>query len=549
LKKRATRLVFLHLGFFFGVFSLTMPTDASGPTLGETAIRLGNPDAGIRFDAIQAVTGSKHPQMVALIERTSELKPLDEAMKTSAVARAAVDFVRLKLAGGTVDPQSAAPERSSVILISIDTLRADHLGCYGYERDVSPNIDGLAEAGVLFADALSTSSWTLPAHMSMLTSLYPSFHKMEKGGRLGSVRLDESETTLAELLQPAGWATAGIVAHPFLSGEWGFDAGFDLYRRYATQAEAQTDRARLWLEWHQFQVNRGLRQPEFFLFLHYLDPHETYSPPPPYATKYFPDYKGPLSPRDKFVTLFSQMPFANDEDFRYALALYDGEIDYTDAQLGRVLAKLAELGRSDSTLIVLTSDHGEEFKDHGSMGHKSSLYREQTRVPLVFSHRKLVASGRKVEAPVSVVDITPTILDLLGRPLLGKAQGVSLAPYLVPGSEEAKPPARHLFTEMGPLGVTWEGHSHLKAVRNERYNLIVNYDREWKQLFDRIDDPLEKKDLYEAKKDTAEIRDLQAQLDGFVRAGLAYNASFREKNQIEIDEETRERLRALGYME
>ena len=529
---------------------LTISGEVSAATFGEIAIQLASPDPGKRFVAIETLTSSKNPQTAKLMERTHELKPLDEAMKRSAIARAAVDFVRLELAGGTVEAQAAAPERSSAILISIDTLRADHLGCYGHERDVSPTIDRLAASGALFVNDLSTSSWTLPAHMSMLTSLYPSFHKMEKGGRLGSVRLDDSETTLAELLQPAGWATAGIVAHPFLSGKWGFDAGFDVYRRYTTQAEAQTDRAILWLEWHQFQVNRGLREPQFFLFLHYLDPHETYNPPPPYATKFFPDYEGSFTPRDKFVTLFSGEPFPNDDDFRYAVSLYDGEINYTDAQLGRFFAKLAALGRTDSTLIVLTSDHGEELKDHGSMGHKSSLYQEQARVPLILSHPKAIAPGRRITASVSAVDIMPTILDVLGQPPLVKAQGVSLLPYLQAEPAGAKQLAsRNLFTEMGPLGVQWEGSSHQKAIRNERYKLIVNYDQPSKQLFDWIDDPLEKTDVYEARKNTTEVRDLEAQLDGFIRNGSAYNAAFREKNQIEIDEKTRQRLRALGYME
>jgi len=538
------------VGLVLGLLALTIPGGAAGATFREVATRLADPNPGNRFDAIQQLVWSRVPQIAALMQRTSEVTPLDDAMKTSAVVRAAVDFVRLKLAGGTIEPQAATPGRSSVILVSIDTLRADHLGCYGYERDVSPTIDKLAESGTLFVNDLSTSSWTLPAHMSMLTSLYPSFHKMEKGGKLGSVRLDDSETTLAEILQPAGWTTAGIVAHPFLSGKWGFDAGFGLYRLYSTQAEAQTNRAELWLEWHQFQVNRGLRKPEFFLFLHYLDPHEVYSPPPPYVTKYFPDYKGSLRPRDKFVTLFSQKPFANDEDFRYGLALYDGEINYTDAQLGRFLATLAALGRTESTLIVLTSDHGEEFKDHDSMGHKSSLYREQARVPLIFAHPKLVAAGRRITDPVSAVDITPSILDLLGLPPLAKAQGVSLARYVRPGTSDAwRLPSRSLFAELGPLGATWEGSSHQKAILNERYKLVVRYDDASKQLFDWTDDPSEKKDLYEAKKGSEEIRTLESQLDEFIRDGVAYNAVFRERNEIEIDEKTRERLRSLGYME
>jgi arylsulfatase A-like enzyme len=168
---------------------------------------------------------------------------------------------------------------------------------------------------------------------------------------------------------------------------------------------------------------------------------------------------------------------------------------------------------------------------------------------LIFAHPKLVAAGQRVDAPVSPVDIAPTILDILGRPPLPQAQGVSLAPYIRRVAKAANRPSRSLFAELGPLGVSWEGQSHQKAIRNERYKLIVTYGEMSKQLFDWIDDPREKKDLYEAKKDTAEIRELESQLDEFIRAGIAYNAAFREKNEIQIDEKTRERLRALGYMD
>ncbi len=471
-------------------------------------------------------------------------------------AEAALDFVLLKLAGKSVAASPALdPRRPSAILISVDTLRADHLGCYGHQRGSTPTMDALAARGAVFLNAISTSSWTLPAHMSIFTSLLPAFHKLEKGGQLGSVRLDESEVTLAERLKASGYATAAFVAHPFLSAEWGFDRGFDLYRRYSTGAEAQTDRAVLWLQWHQFHVSRGLRNPEFFLFLHYIDPHEPYQAPVPYCQKYFPDYNGPLEPDSKLVTMFRDKPFQTPDDHRYALALYDGEINYVDTQLARLFQTVGEFGQEDSTLVILTSDHGEEFKDHGSMGHKETLYDEQLKVPLIIVYPRAVVADQKIAAPVSLVDIMPTVLDLTGGKPEEKAQGVSLKRYLrMNGGESAGfSGERHVFAELGPLGSRWEQRFYRKAVRTDRQKLIFTYSEDGtvtkKNLYRLDEDPLEQRNVYEAGKDTEGVRQLEGRLDAFVRRGLEYKKDFPVKNRIDIGEETSEHLRALGYVE
>jgi arylsulfatase A-like enzyme len=456
-------------------------------------------------------------------------------------------------------PPAAAAGRG-IILISIDTLRADHLGCYGYATATSPTIDALARRGALFSHAASTSSWTLPAHMSMLTSLYPSFHKLEKGGVLGSTRLDDSETTLAMALRAAGFATAGIVAHPYLSAEWGFDRGFDLYRRYSSRAAEQTERAMLWLAWHRFHVERGLRGPDFFLFLHYIDPHEPYDAPDGYAKKFFPDYAGRLRPQSKLVTAFSDRPFASPVDLRYALALYDGEIAYVDAELAKLLEEVERLGLRDSTLLVLSADHGEEIKDHGSMGHKETLYEEVLHVPLVLVLPARIAAGQRIDLPVSVLDIAPTILDFSGQNALPGAQGISLRPSMKivgeapqQGEGEAeKAPRRPIFAELGPLDQPWERSFRRKAVRTGALQLIVTYAppaATRRELFDLSSDPTERNDVYGKRADDGRVRALEQELDGFIRAGRAYKPGDAQKNEMEIDPATRERLKALGYME
>jgi arylsulfatase A-like enzyme len=255
------------------------------------------------------------------------------------------------------------------------------------------------------------------------------------------------------------------------------------------------------------------------------------------------------------VTLFLDKPFATPEDFRYAQALYDGEINYVDSNLARLFAQLDQLGLASSTLVVLTSDHGEEFKDHDSMGHQMTLYREQLHVPFILSYPDRVAAGQKIAVPVSPIDIMPTVLALLGREPYEGAQGIDLTPYLRmkdAKSTDRLPEPRELFAELGPLGSDWTFGFRRKVVRNNNRKLIVNYlpqEQVTKELYTLTDDPHEKHNVYLSEKDEDETRLLEAHLEAFHQKGLAYKSEIRGKNQIEVDETTRERLRALGYVQ
>jgi arylsulfatase A-like enzyme len=391
--------------------------------------------------------------------------------------------------------------------------------------------------------------------MSLLTSLYPSFHKLDKGGHRGSSRLDESEITLAELLGSAGYATAAFVAHAFLDSTWGFDHGFDLYRRYVGRAGPQSDRASLWLEWHRFHVDRGLASPDFFLFFHVIDPHEAYNAPAPYQLKFVSDYQGSLKPEDHLVTMFLKKDFESPADFQHALDLYDGEISYVDAGLGRLLQTLDDTGWSDSSVVVLTSDHGEEFKDHGSMGHKATLYDEQLRVPLILTYPRAIEAGQRVGGQASLVDILPTVLDFVGLEPPRSAQGISLTRFLKKkgSKKEAPSPAgRDLYAELGPLGYRWERPFYLRALRTDEHKLILRYGsrgRVTKELYDLTADPRESKNLYDSRKGDEDVVGLEARLTAFIREGARYNPEFRQKNSILLKEEVLERLRALGYVD
>ena len=513
---------------------------------------LDDADYAARYRAAMALVESKDEALDAWLTNVVLQVP------DSSPALAAAEFVRWKRSGEAL-PAGARRNggRPNILLISIDTLRADHLSCYGYRRATSPNIDSLANKGVLFENAFSLASWTLPGHMSIFTSLYPSFHKLE--ARRGSLRLDSEEQTLAEVLRDVGYRTASFVTHPYLAAKWGFDQGFDLYFRHEgiVRAATQTESAIGWLEWRVFHERRGLEPPGFFLFVHYMDPHEDYNAPQPFGSRYTGHYQGRLQPKDHFATIFKKTDFASQADYEYVLALYDGEISYVDHEIGRLLESFDDLGLLDSTVIVLTSDHGEEFKDHNSMGHKTTVYAEQLHVPLIITYPEKIAPGQRVSSQASLVDIYPTLVGLVGEETPAQAQGSDLLRFLTragaydsshvnPAPQPKSPPQ---FAELGPLGRPWEGPPPKRAIRTERYKLIVNYGQGSKELFDIRTDPAEQHNLYEAMRSDPGIRDLERRLTSFIEAGAAYNARARSRNTIEVDRTIDEQLRALGYVE
>jgi arylsulfatase A-like enzyme len=311
-----------------------------------------------------------------------------------------------------------APRRPDVLLITIDTLRADHVGCYGYVRETTPNIDELAARSIRYANAFSTSSWTLPAHASILTGLYP----VEHGVQLPRTALPPSAPTLQELLGAQGYDTFAATSHVYLGDRWGFDRGWRTFDGSLGPDSAHRPVAR-------DVVGRGLRWLErrdesdrpFFIWLHIFDPHWDYSPPPPFDTMYDPDYDGGMTGRydslKPFIKALARgpQPELPERDLRHLLALYDGEIRYVDHELGVLLDALRERGLFDSTLIVLASDHGEEFMEHGSLeGHQWTLHDEVVRVPLLIKQPGGRDAGMVVDAPVSIVGVPGAIMDSLG---------------------------------------------------------------------------------------------------------------------------------------
>ncbi|MBI2838709.1 MAG: sulfatase [Acidobacteria bacterium] len=423
--------------------------------------------------------------------------------------------------GGTGPP--------SVLLISVDTLRPDHLSAYGYNRRTSPNIDRLASDGILFLNAISTTSWTLPAHVSMLTSLYPDVHGVIRGRE----RLSENAILCSEYLKEAGYRTYGVVSGPFLNNRYGYNQGFDVYddMTVSFQSKKQASRGstspyvhRRAVEILDGHANTG----PFFLFLHYWDPHYDYAPPSPYDDMYDPEYSGDFEGED-LARNERLRPDMNRRDLDHLIALYDGEIAYTDEHIGKILTRLREQGLYDRMLIILTSDHGEEFFEHGNFGHRKSLFGETLRVPLIVKLPRGQLAGRRVSSTAGIIDILPTILDVAHLTPRGGIHGRSLLGVPAEPREETSYYA-DLFGSM-------------KCAQSGPWKLIKNRGPGY-LLYHLPRDPGEKHDLQgEAPQELARAR---AELSRWLEETSIERRHFRTR-KIEHDRATEEMLESLGY--
>jgi arylsulfatase A-like enzyme len=365
---------------------------------------------------------------------------------------------------------SRAPQYN-VLLISLDTVRQDVLGCYGHrprhapEISPTPELDRLARDGVRMVDAYSPSSWTLPSHVSLLTGEPPLVHGVETEART----LDPETPTLAEILASGGYRTFAFYSAPYLEPHWGFARGFEQYEPVfgsdvvAASARAGDIRERVrkaasggnWTAYDEFkreeviidgELNRASEQAvtseqvstavvariealaresrPWFVFAHYFDAHCDYVPPAPYDTRFDPDYAGAATGKGCLSGDWVARPdpdrpgglirMMGDRDLEHVLALYEGEVAWVDSQVGKVLAALDRLDLARKTLVIVVSDHGEEFFEHGNLGHRHNLHEESVRVPMVLRLPGVLPAGAAIRGPVSLTDIVPTVLDLVG---------------------------------------------------------------------------------------------------------------------------------------
>lgn len=390
-------------------------------------------------------------------------------------------------AGGAAEHASLPRERVPVVLILVDTLRADRLGCYGNARDTSPQLDALADEGVLFRSCLASSTWTKPATASVLTGRRPSGHGATR--MVGALR--GSVTTLAEMLRGKGYRTAGFGSNGFVFGaEQGFERGFDVFEAGwdlgagksesdALRADVLVDAAIDWLD--------SVDGEPFFLYLHAIDPHSPYDPPEGWRERFSPRRQAEPWTDERLATtpsLGTELPPAA---LQRMLDLYDAELAFADDQLGRLFDALRRIGAYDEALIVFLSDHGEEFHDHGEWGHNPRMYQEVLHVPLIvrfpWSIRSL--SGAVHEGTVRQVDVLPTVADVLGL-TAPEGPGRSLLAQLL------RPDAG---TPIAIAEATYRGASRRTIVREGMKYVQVLAPEPGELLFDLERDPGERRDL------------------------------------------------------
>lgn len=440
-------------------------------------------------------------------------------------------------------------EKPDIILISIDSLRADHLGCYGYGRATSPTIDRLSREGVRCVHAVSTTSWTLPSHAAMLTGLYDSAHGLVDNG----LRLAEEHVTLAEVLGGAGYQTAGFFGGPYLHPTFGFGQGFETYESCMTKLpdDAGGERVRDESRSEESVSHADVTGPRtlerfsswlesaddrpMFVFLHLWDVHYDYIPPKGYAEMFDPDYSGEVTAEDYMRNGAIHAGMAA-RDLQHVIALYDAEIRFTDDILGQILERLEQHGRLEDALVVVTADHGQEFFEHGGKGHQRTLHEEVIRVPLIFRWRGRLPAGRVVRDQVRLIDLMPTVLGLAGVASEAEVQGRDLTSLLRGGRLAAEPALCELLVNR------WQR----RALRTNRGKVVVNDENGAAAYFDLVNDPGEMRPLSPAypgfEAALAELRALTERSQAICRRVAAQAAPYTE-----LSDELKRRLEALGY--
>jgi arylsulfatase A-like enzyme/Tfp pilus assembly protein PilF len=406
---------------------------------------------------------------------------------------------------GTRGPQN-------VLLITIDTLRADRLGAYGNGSGLTPNLDRLAQSGVLFENASAVAPLTLPAHASILTGTYPLRHGIRDNG---GFHLDGESVTLAETLQSEGYRTGAFVGAFVLDSRWGLDQGFERYFDdfdFASFEDVSLgavsrpggDVVSEALRWMN-EVKSG----PFFTWVHLYDPHAPYDPPEPHRGRHAKGRHG----------------------------LYDGEVAHTDELVGRLLSWLSKEGLDGSTLVAVIGDHGESLEQHGELDHGFFVYDATMSVPFIVKGPSFGGSGVRVRSQVRAIDLMPTILDLAGIQIPSAVQGASLVP-LARGEKESLELLAFRESHYPRLHYGW---SELRSLRSETFHFI---DAPSPELYDLRSDPNETRNL--ASERAEAVAELRGRLEETVER---FSAGAREpKEPEELDEKTREMLTALGYL-
>ncbi len=443
--------------------------------------------------------------------------------------------------------------RPSILLLVVDTLRADYLGVYGFQGDISPTIDNFANESVLFKNNFSPAPWTKPAVASLMTSLEPQVHGLTNhkgffwGGKSESLRqgiLPQEARTLAESLQASGYTTAAFVANPWLKKTFGFQQGFELYDD--SHAANTTRGARLFsdaLSW--LEKDRPKDRP-FFLYLHVMDVHGPYQAPARYVRQVAgsPDLGEdrlltPVELRTIPAYLRRAPWFGTPRSGRLKTwrTAYAGGVRYFDAQLQEFLDRLRESGILEEIVFVLTSDHGEQLLEHGGWDHGDSLYEHELRIPLLVRLPKAQSGGSRPDEVTSLLDIMPTLLELAKAGSPPGLQGQSLVPIL-----EQDPAA---FPSRNVIATATKRRPSLFSIQDAALKLIVDGKTGKSEFYDLGADPGERSNLVLSKPDLA--RELRKRLEQHLAESARHPGLAKESSAV--SKELEDNLKSLGYLE
>lgn len=426
-------------------------------------------------------------------------------------------------------PPPEVDERPNVVLYLIDTLRADRVGLYGYDRPTSPVMDSLGSGGAVFERAYAADTRTLGSVPSLLASLETPSHGMREYGD----KLPEDVVTLAGIFRAEGYDTASFVTNMVAGPMTGLDRGFahfhDAIKSFANRKARRTFPGSAFTGWLD-RIHAG-RDAPFFAYVHTAEPHMPYIPPPRLLRLFEEGYEGKVTGYYGGEHGFRHA--TSPEDMAHVNALYDAEVRLADEALGKMLARLEERGLLENTFVIVTSDHGEELRDHGGWRHGHSAYDELLRVPLIMSGPGLPA-GRRLKELVTLLDVAPTILELTGTPIPEAFQGTGQLD-LITGRRPEVLEGKAIFTR------TTEAPARAVMIQ-DRWKCIFT-EGGAVELYDLEDDPGETRDLAEVEEERATA--LFARLRGWMEG----SATGRQAPRMELTEEDIEGLRALGYVE
>ena len=419
----------------------------------------------------------------------------------------------------------------NIVFIVLDTVRPDHMSAYGYERETSPNIDKIAKEGVVFTNAFTPIPYTTASHISLMTGLYPFVYqpRNELSQPTGIVIIDDKYLTLAEILNKIGYNTAAFISVDMMSTDSGLNQGFKTYN-YSAGVRQGNETTKLATEWLENNYEE-----KFFLWVHDYDAHDAYNPPEPYFSK-FKDYE----------ELSDNISINDFTTLKDSIARYDGDINLVDNTTGLILNKITQLGIENNTLIIIVSDHGEQFGEHNvpiyqGMGpqvifeHARTLYDQETKIVMIMKQPLILPAGKVVDSIVENIDIMPTILSMIGLKDSTSNQGKDMIPAIKEGIDIKKYSISHLYPIISNYYKT--------SIRSDKFKLIYDHHNKETKFFNLIKDPRELENLYEKEHMQIIIKEYEEELINIINQNT-YDTEITVSN---TDSKIHQNLLDLGY--